>query len=127
MMVTLHPRCVNKSKKQKWTRLHNRFASGEEYVQCQCAVQGVLSLQMHQWHQKTFSGHSGFAVLPTARSSSVSDDQGLIELLSHLNYFRAKPSISENYHCLTAGITRTSSAELQKLSQIMTKVRFELT
>ena len=68
--------------------------------------------------------------LPTARSSSVSDDQGLIELLSHnLNYFRGLPvNIPKITILLDSGYHPDKlTAELQKLyPQIMTKVRFEL-
>jgi transposase len=62
--------------------------------------------------------------------ANVSDDQGLIELLSrNLDYFRAKPMnipkitilLDHGYH------PNKITAELQKLyPQIMTKVRFEL-
>lgn len=62
--------------------------------------------------------------------ASVSDDQGLIELLSnHLGYFRAKPVnipkitilLDQGYH------PHKITAELQKLyPQILTKIRFEL-
>lgn len=62
--------------------------------------------------------------------ASVSDDQGLIELLSHnLNYFRAKPvNIPKITILLDSGYHPDKlTAELQKLyPQIMTKVRFEL-
>jgi len=101
---------------------NNRFASGEEYVQCQCAVQGVLSLQMHQASKDIGSGHSGFAVF-THCTPGVSDDQGLIELLSHnLNYFRAKPSISENYHSAWQRVSPGQAHRERKLyPQIMTR------
>lgn len=62
--------------------------------------------------------------------ANVSDDQGLVELLSrNLDYFRAKPVnipkitilLDHGYH------PNKITAELQKLyPQIMTKVRFEL-
>ena len=62
--------------------------------------------------------------------ANVSDDQGLVELLSrNLDYFRAKPMnipkitilLDHGYH------PNKITAELQKLyPQIMTKVRFEL-
>jgi transposase len=62
--------------------------------------------------------------------ASVSDDQGLIELLSnHLDYFRAKPvNIPKITILLDHGYHPDKLiAELQKLyPQIMTKIRFEL-
>jgi hypothetical protein len=68
--------------------------------------------------------------LPTALASSVSDDQGLIELLSHnLDYFRAKPvNIPKITILLDHGYHPDKlTVELQKLyPQIMTKIRFEL-
>ena len=62
--------------------------------------------------------------------ANVSDDQGLIELLSHnLDYFRAKPvNIPKITILLDHGYHPDKiTAELQKLyPQIMTKIRFEL-
>lgn len=62
--------------------------------------------------------------------ASVSDDQGLIELLSHnLDYFRAKPvNIKKITILLDNGYHPNKlTPELQKVyPQIMTKVRFEL-
>jgi hypothetical protein len=62
--------------------------------------------------------------------ASVSDDQGLIELLSHnLDYFRAKPvNIPKITILLDHGYHPDKlTVELQKLyPQIMTKIRFEL-
>src|SRR4028118_217302 len=71
-----------------------------------------------------------FRFLPTALSSNVSDDQGLIEMLSqNLDYFRAKPVnipkitilLDHGYH------PEILSAALRVLyPQIMTKLQFEL-
>ena len=73
---------------------------------------------------------SDYRFLPIARSSSVTDDQGLIELLSsNLDYFRAKPVnipkitilLDHGYH------PDTISKSLQKLyPPMMTKIRFQL-
>jgi len=68
--------------------------------------------------------------LPTVRSSSVSDDRGLIEMLSNnLDYFRAKPvNIKKITILLESGYHPDKlTAELQKVyPQIMTKIGFEL-
>ena len=71
-----------------------------------------------------------FRFSPTARLANVSDDQGLLEMLSHnLDYFRAKPVnipkitilLDNGYH------PQTLTVALQELyPQIMTKIRFEL-
>ena len=62
--------------------------------------------------------------------ANVSDDQGLIELLSHnINYFRTKPvNIPKITILLDHGYHPSKiTTELQKLyPQIMTKIRFEL-
>ena len=72
----------------------------------------------------------GFPFFTHCTKANVSDDQGLIEMLSHnLDYFRAKPVtipkitilLDNGYH------PETMTAALQALyPQIMTKIRFEL-
>jgi len=72
----------------------------------------------------------GFPFFTHCTPANVSDDQGLIEMLSHnLDYFRAKPVnipritilLDNGYH------PETMTAALQDLyPQIMTKIRFEL-
>ncbi|MEG4054707.1 MULTISPECIES: transposase [unclassified Microcoleus] len=72
----------------------------------------------------------GFPFFTHCTKANVSDDQGLIEMLSqHLDYFRAKPVnipkitilLDNGYH------PEMITAALQDLyPQIMTKIRFEL-
>ena len=72
----------------------------------------------------------GFPFFTHCTKANVSDDQGLIEMLSHnLDYFRAKPVnipkitilLDNGYH------PEKITAVLQKLyPQILTKIRFEL-
>lgn len=72
----------------------------------------------------------GFPFFTHCTKANISDDQGLIEMLSYnLDYFRAKPVnipkitilLDNGYH------PETITAALQKLyPQIMTKIRFEL-
>lgn len=72
----------------------------------------------------------GFPFFTHCTKANVSDDQGLIEMLSqHLDYFRAKPVdlpkitilLDNGYH------PDTLTTALEKLyPEIMTKIRFEL-
>ena len=72
----------------------------------------------------------GFPFFTHCTKANISDDQGLIEMLSpNLDYFRAKPvNISKITILLDNGYhPETISAALQKLyPQIMTRIRFEL-
>ncbi len=72
----------------------------------------------------------GFPFFTHCTKANVSDDQGLLEMLSHnLDYFRAKPvNIPKITILLDNGYHPESlTAALQELyPQIMTKIRFEL-
>ncbi len=72
----------------------------------------------------------GFPFFTHCTKANVSDDQGLIEMLSqHLDYFRDKPvSIPKTTILLDNGYhPETLTTALQALyPQIMTKIRFEL-
>jgi len=72
----------------------------------------------------------GFPFFTHCTKANVTDDQGLIELLSnHLDYFRAKPVnipkitilLDSGYHA-----DKLTEALQQVYLQIMTKIRFEL-
>jgi len=87
---------------------------------------------VYEWHQTPLGSWYALACRfsLTALSSNVSDDQGLIELLSHnIDYFRAKPvNIPKITILLDHGYHPDKiTGELQKLyPQILTKIRFEL-
>ena len=108
------------------------FSSGEEYLQCGCVKSKGFC------HYKCTNGIKRHLAVDTlglpffthCTKASVSDDQGLIELLSHnLDYFRAKPiNIPKITLLLDNGYHPDKlTAELQKVyPRIMTKIRFEL-
>lgn len=111
---------------------NNRFASGEEYVQCGCVEsKGFCHYKCTNGIKRHLAVDTlGFPFFTHCTKASVSDDQGLIELLSnHLDYFHAKPVtipkitilLDHGYHpdAITAALQ-------QVYPQIMTKIRFQL-
>ena len=72
----------------------------------------------------------GFPFFTHCTKANVTDDQGLVELLSnHLDYFRAKPvNIPKITILLDSGYhpDKLTEALQQVYLQIMTKIRFEL-
>ena len=110
----------------------HRFASGKKYVQCGCVKSKGFC------HYKCTNGIKRHLAVDTlglpffthCTKASVSDDQGLIELLSHnLSYFRAKPvNIPKITILLDHGYHPDKLiTELQKIyPQIMTKIRFQI-
>ena len=120
-------------KKPKWTRLLIiDFGCGEEYVRCGCAKSKGFC------HYKCTNGIKRHLAVDTlglpffthCTKASVSDAQGLIELVSHnLDYFRAKPVnipkvtilLDQGYH------PDKLTVALQAIyPQVMTKIRFQL-
>lgn len=65
MMTTLLRDCARtRKKKLKWTTLLIiDFGCSQEYLQCRCRVQRVLSLQMYQWHQTTLGSRYSWSTI----------------------------------------------------------------
>jgi hypothetical protein len=119
-------------KKQKWTRL---LIVDSQAVKNTCNASVESKGFCHYKCTNGIKRHLavdtlGLPFFTHCTPANVSDDQGLIELLSnHLDYFRAKPVnipkitilLDHGYH------PDTITPALQKLyPQMMTKIRFEL-
>jgi len=125
-------RCGNKSKKNKWTRL---LIIDSQAVKNTCNARVDSKGLCHYKCTNGIKRHLavdtlGLPFFTHCTKASVSDDQGLIELLSnHLDYFRRKPVnipkitilLDHGYHP-----TKIIQALQQVYPQIMTKIRFEL-
>lgn len=119
-------------KKQKWTRL---LIIDSQAVKNTCNASVESKGFCHYKCTNGIKRHLavdtlGLPFFTHCTKASVSDDQGLIELLSyHLDYFRTKPvNIAKITILLDNGYHPDKiTADLQKLyPQIMTKIRFEL-
>jgi len=84
-----------------------------------CSPRGFV-ITNAPWHQRHLAVDTlGLPFYPLHSCLRLSDDQGLIELLSPIWLLSAKPSISRKLpFCLTAGITRTSSNCKKKLYKL---------
>jgi len=84
---------------------------------------------MHQWHQAPSRGrYVGTTILRIVPKANITDDQGLIELLSHFDYFRQASQHSKITILLDHGYhPDTLQKALQALyPQVMSKIRFQL-
>lgn len=126
------PKCANKSKKPKWTRLllidsqavKNTCNAGVEskgfcFYTCTNGIKRHLTVDT-----------LGFPFFTHCTRANVSDDQGLIEMLeNNIDYFKARPEdlpkltilLDHGYHP-----DYLSEALEQIYPQIMTKIQFEL-
>jgi len=70
---------------------------------------------------------AGVSFFTHCTKANVTDDQGLIEMLSqNINYFKAKPVNIPDHNSGRPVIIQTISQALQEIyPQILTKIRFE--
>ncbi|NJN24213.1 MAG: IS5 family transposase [Acaryochloridaceae cyanobacterium RL_2_7] len=130
IMATLHSQAREKVKKRQWTTLilidsqavkNTRNTSVESKGICSYKAQGIKS-------QMSFDS-LGFPFFRHCTKAHLSDDKGLIEILTkHMDYFRKKPMnipkitilIDHGYH------PKTVTHALEKVyPAIMKKIRFE--
>jgi len=104
--LTLQGAWTSQKKNKMDPVANNRFASGEEYDAVPVCSQGFCHYKCTMASKTLAVDTLGLPFFTHCTLFEVSDDQGLIELLSHnLNYFRAKPVNIENYHSAWQGIT----------------------